>query len=103
MADLYVRSEVLDSLRTELATISNRLEGACNAVRRLDAEAVGAPPLIDAVDNFAESWHYGITQIGQRTEASVQALAKIGQAFDECDSMLGQALQGNWGGAGGRA
>lgn len=105
MADLYVHSSVLDSMRNGLSTISGRLEGALGELRRLDAEAVGAPPLIDGVDEFAQEWRYGVEQIGRRTETRVQALTKIGQAFDEADSKLAQACRGGaaGGGTGGRA
>lgn len=94
MSDLYVSSAVLDGLRSRLSKVSSRLEGACNELRHADPQVVGAEPLISGMDEFAEGWNHGINQIGQRTESAVRTLVQIGRAFDECDTVLGQALHG---------
>lgn len=81
--------------------MSSQLSGACTALRRIDGEAVGAPPLIGAVSDFADGWSHGITKIGEYTDGTGQALTRIGRVFDECDTALGRAFQP--GAAGGQA
>ena len=49
------------------------------------------------MDDFAEEWNYGISQIGERTDSAVQALDQIGKSFDECDRVLGDACRGSSG------
>ncbi|MPZ65224.1 MAG: hypothetical protein GEU83_06790 [Pseudonocardiaceae bacterium] len=104
MGDLYVRSDVLDGLQSRWWTVPAQLSGACTSLRRIDGAVVGASPLINAMDDFAEGWQHGISQIGERTERAVQALTQIGKAFDECDTALGEACRPDGGsGAGGGA
>lgn len=93
MPDLYVQSNVLETLRSQLSTVSERLSGACTALRRIDAPAVGAPPLVNATEDFAEEWSHGIRQLGEYTEGAVQALNQIGRTFDECDTALAEACR----------
>lgn len=103
MPDLYVRSDVLDDLRSRLSTVSSRLSGACTVLRRIDGEAVRAPPLVGAVSDFADGWSHGITKIGEYTEGTAQALTQIGRVFDECDTALGRACRPGGGEPGGGA
>ncbi|MGH3828412.1 MAG: hypothetical protein ACRDQX_14775 [Pseudonocardiaceae bacterium] len=88
MADLQVRGEVLADLGSRLARVSERLSGACNALRALDASSLGAPPLVGAVHDFADGWRYGITQIGARADGVVRELGRVDTAFDQCDAAV---------------
>ena len=93
MADLQVRSEVLDGLGSWLSRVSERLSGACTALRSLDVSALGAPPLTDAVHHFADEWHYGITQIGKRADDVVRELGRVGPEFAQCDTAIAAACR----------
>lgn len=92
MADLYVSSAVLQSLRSRLSSVSSRMERACGELRHADPQCVGAHELIGAMQDFTDGWDYGIGQIGRCADAAVQSLNTIGQAFDRCDSQLAKAL-----------
>lgn len=73
--------------------MSERLSGACHALRSLGVSALGAPPLTDAVHHFADEWHYGIAQIGERADDVVRELGRVGTGFDQCDAALATACR----------
>ncbi|MGH3830812.1 MAG: hypothetical protein ACRDRS_10255 [Pseudonocardiaceae bacterium] len=88
MADLQVRGQVLRGLVVRLSWVSERLSGACDALRALDASSLGAPPLIGAVHDFADGWRYGITQIDERADGVVRELGRVDTEFDQCDAAV---------------
>ncbi len=73
--------------------MSERLSSACNALRSLDASALGAPPLVGAVHDFTDGWHYGITQIGERADDVVRELGRVGTGFEQCDAAVAASCQ----------
>lgn len=93
MADLQVRSEVLDGLRSWLSRVSEQLSGACTALRSLDVSVLGAPPLTDAAHHFADEWHYGITQIGERADDVLRELGRVSTGFEQCDATIAAACR----------
>lgn len=93
MPDLYVQDAVLAELRSRLAGLCGRLEGACGGLRQVDAAGMGAVPLIERLDDFANEWNYGIGQIGKRTDGAVNALVQIGRTFDEVERVLAEACR----------
>lgn len=93
MADLQVRREVLNDLRSWLSSVSEQLSGACTVLRSLDASVLGAPPLIGAVHDFTDGWRASITQLGERVDCVVRELGRVGTAFEQCDAVLAAACR----------
>jgi hypothetical protein len=92
-ADLHVTSRVLDDLISAFGGFSGRMEQACNDIRAGDGEVTGTDPLAARVHDFAGSWHYGLTQLGQHGHDCVQMLQQVGSAFDGVDRELTAELE----------
>jgi hypothetical protein len=92
-ADLHVTSRVLDDLISAFGGFSGRMEQACNDIRAGDGEVIGTDPLAERVHDFAGSWHYGLTQLGQHGHDCVQMLQQVGSAFDGVDRELTAELE----------
>ena len=93
MADLQVRSEVLDGLGSWLSRVSERLSGACTALRSLDVAARGAPPLSDAAHHYANECHTPTPPIGQPPHDVVRELRRVGPEFAQCDTAIAAACR----------
>jgi hypothetical protein len=92
--DLYVTSAVIDELRGTLTSVTGRLDGARRALGSVDPAVVGAAPLTGQVHDYAGSWQYGVTQLGEHAQRCAQLLATVGAAFDQVDAQLSSELRG---------
>jgi hypothetical protein len=92
-ADLQVTSAVLDDLTSAFAGFGDRLSQACSDIRTGDGQVTGTDPLAGRVHDFAGSWHYGLTQLGQHGHECVQMLKQVGAAFDGLDRELTAELK----------
>jgi hypothetical protein len=91
-ADLQLTSKVLDTLISDLTGFSGQLWSACTSIRNGDGALVGADPLSSQVHSFADSWNYGLTQLGQHTSECVSLLRQVGATFDQLDHELASEL-----------
>jgi hypothetical protein len=91
--DLHVTSAVLDEVRAALTAVTGTLDQARRRLAAVDAGAAGAPPLVAQANQYAASWQYGITQIGQHAHGCVQELAKIAATFEQADRHLAAAIR----------
>ena len=92
-ADLHVTSQVLDDLMSAFAGFGGRLTQACDDIRIGDGQVTGTDPLAGRVHDFAGSWHYGLTQLGQHGHECVKMLRQVGSTFDGLDGELTAALE----------
>ena len=92
-ADLHVTSQVLDELVSAFDGFGVRLTQACNDIRAGDGQVSGDDPLAGRVHDFAGSWHYGLTQLGQHGHECVTMLKQVGSAFDQLDRELTNELK----------
>ena len=90
--DLHVTSAVLDEMRAALTSVTGTLDAARRALAAIDPAATGAPPLVNQATQFAASWQYGITQIGQHAHYCVLDLSKIAATFEQADQQLAAAV-----------
>jgi hypothetical protein len=93
VSDLTVRGSVLDDLKRTFSNITNQMDAVRRALANADGSVVGASSLIDDVHDYADTWKYGIGQIGQHTHGTVEMIDQIGKTFDEADTKLTQALR----------
>jgi hypothetical protein len=91
-ADLQLTSQVLDDLISALSGFSGQLATACTAIRNGDSALTGTDPLAAQVHDFAGSWNYGLTQLGQHGTACVGMLRQVGATFDRLDAELAGEL-----------
>jgi hypothetical protein len=87
-ADLYVSGRVLDDMISAFSGFSGQLGHACGDIAAGDGAVSGDDPLAGKVHDFAGSWHYGLTQLGQHGRDCVTMLQKVGSAFDQLDQQL---------------
>ena len=92
MADLQLTSAVLDELVAAFSGFSEMLAGACADIRNGDANLTGDDPLSGQVHSFADSWNYGITQLGQHSHECITMLREVGTTFDQLDRQLASEL-----------
>jgi hypothetical protein len=92
MADLQLSSQVLDELISGFSGFGGQLYSACTDIRNGDITLTGTDPLAGQVHGFADSWNYGLTQLGQHSDECVRALRQVGTAFDRLDSELTSEL-----------
>jgi hypothetical protein len=93
-ADLYLTSRVLDDLISAFFGFSGQLATACADIRNGDAALTGSDPLAGQVHGFADSWNYGLTQLGQHGTECVRLLRQVGATFDRLDRELASELSG---------
>jgi hypothetical protein len=91
-ADLHLSSQVLDGLISDLSGFSGQLATACTGLRNGDSALAGTDPLASQVHGFADSWNYGLTQLGQHADECVKMLRQVGATFDQLDGELTGAL-----------
>jgi hypothetical protein len=91
-ADLQLTSQVLDDLIADLSGFSGRMAAACADIRNGDSALTGTDPLAGQIHEFAGSWQYGLTQLGQHGTACVSMLRQVGATFDRLDSELTSGL-----------
>lgn len=87
-ADLQLTSQVLDTLISDLSGFSGQLSTACTSIRNGDSALTGTDPLSSQVHGFADSWNYGLSQLGQHADECVKLLNQVGSAFDQLDTEL---------------
>src|ERR1700759_455559 len=92
-ADLQVTSQVLDELVSAFDGFGGRLTQACDDIRTGDGQGTGDDPLAGRVHDFAGSWHYGLTQLGQHGHECVKMLRQVGSTFDALDRELASELK----------
>jgi hypothetical protein len=93
-ADLHVTSAVLDEMRAALISVTGTLDQARRLLAATDPAVAGAPPLVSQAEQYAASWRYGITQLGQHTHGCVQDLTGIAAAFTQADQQLAGVVRG---------
>ena len=93
MADLQLTSAVLDELTAAFSGFAGRVGQACSDIGTGDSWVSGNDPLSGHVHDFAGSWHYGLTQLGQHGHECVQMLKQVGAAFDGLDRELTAELK----------
>jgi hypothetical protein len=91
-ADLHLTSQVLDDLMSAFCGFSGQLATACADIRNGDGALTGSDPLAGQVHEFADSWHYGLTQLGQHGTECVRLLQQVGATFDRLDHELTSGL-----------
>jgi hypothetical protein len=91
-ANLHLTSRVLDDLIAAFNGFGGRLAHACNEIRTGDGAVTGSDPLAGQVHEFAGSWHYGLTQLGQHGAQCVTMLRTVGSTFDRLDHELASEL-----------
>jgi hypothetical protein len=79
VADLHLTSQVLDDLISTFSGFSGQLATACADIRNGDAALTGSDPLAGQVHGFADSWNYGLTQLGQHGTECVRLLRQVGR------------------------
>jgi hypothetical protein len=99
MADLRLSSEVLSELITAFNGFGDLLYQACADIRAGDAAVTGDDPLAGDVHGFADSWNYGLGQLGQHGHDCSQRLQKINATFDQLEKQLTDALTNAKGGS----
>jgi hypothetical protein len=78
-------------MRVALTSVTGTLDAARRALAAIDPAAVGAPPLVNQATQFAASWQYGITQLGQHAHYCTVDLSKIAATFEQADRQLAAA------------
>jgi hypothetical protein len=91
-ADLHLTSQVLDGLISAFSGFSGQLSTACTDIRNGDSSLTGSDPLAGQVHGFADSWNYGLTQLGQHGTECVGLLRQVGATFDRLDHELASGL-----------
>lgn len=91
-ADLHLTSQVLDDLISAFSGFGGQLATACSDIRSGDSSLTGTDPLAGQVHGFAESWNYGLTQLGQHGDECIRMLRQVGSTFDQLDSELASDL-----------
>ena len=91
-ADLHLTSQVLDGLISAFSGFSGQLASACTDIRKGDSALTGSDPLAGQVHGFADSWNYGLGQLGQHGAECVRLLRQVGAAFDRLDHELTSGL-----------
>lgn len=91
-ADLHLTSQVLDDLILALSGFSGQLATACTGIRNGDSALTGTDPLASQVREFADSWNYGLTQLGQHATECVRLLRQVGTTFDQLDLELASGI-----------
>jgi hypothetical protein len=91
-ADLHLTSQVLADLHSALTGFSGQMATACADIRNGDGALTGTDPLATQVHGFADSWHYGLTQLGQHGTACAGMLQQVGTTFDSLDGELASEL-----------
>jgi hypothetical protein len=86
--DLHLTSQVLEDLISDLSGFSGQLATACTGIRNGDSALAGTDPLESRVHGFADSWNYGLTQLGQHATECVGMLRQVGATFDQLDNEL---------------
>lgn len=87
-ADLHVTTGLIDELIAALSGFGHQLSQACADIRTGDAAVTGPDPLASRVHGFTDSWHYGLTQLGQHTARCEAMLRTVGPAFGGVDRRL---------------
>lgn len=87
-ADLHVTTGLIDELIATLSGFGRQLGQACADIRTGDAAVTGPDPLAARVHGFMDSWHYGLTQIGQHAARCETMLRTVGPAFAATDRQL---------------
>ncbi|MEV6017866.1 MULTISPECIES: hypothetical protein [unclassified Streptomyces] len=93
MSDLRLEDTIFEDLKKTFSTISDRMETARRTLRGTDGSAVGDQGLVDDVHDFADSWGYGIKQLGKHTQGAVKMIDKIGSSFGKLDLDLAESLK----------
>lgn len=91
-ADLHLTSQVLDDLISAFSGFSGQLSTACADIRTGDSALTGSDPLAGQVHGFADSWNYGLTQLGQHGAECARLLRQVGVTFDRLDHELASEL-----------
>jgi hypothetical protein len=91
-ADLHLTSSVLDELVAAFSGFGGHLASACADIRNGDSRLTGTDPLAGQAHGFAESWNYGLTELGQHGTECVRMLRQVGTAFDRLDHELASEL-----------
>ena len=91
-ADLHLTSQVLDELISAFSGFSGQLASACADIRNGDGAVTGSDPLAGQVHGFADSWNYGLSQLGQHGAECVRLLRQVGATFDRLDHELASGL-----------
>jgi hypothetical protein len=87
-ADLHVTTGLIDELISTLSGFGRQLSQACADIRIGDAAVTGPDPLAGRVHGFADSWHYGLTQLGQHAARCETMLRTVGPALAGVDRQL---------------
>jgi hypothetical protein len=90
VADLRIEDAALTDAQATLRTASNRLAPVIRTLQGLDADAVGADPLVGKLQDAQEllSAEFGI--IGQALAEVAGHAAAIGATFTDADQQLSQ-------------
>lgn len=91
-ADLHVTTGLIDDLIATLSGFGRQLGQAVADIRTGDAAVTGPDPLAGRVHGFADSWHYGLTQLGQHAARCETMLRQVGPAFAATDQQLASAV-----------
>jgi hypothetical protein len=91
-ADLHVTTGLIDDLVATLSGFGRQLGQAVADIRTGDAAVTGPDPLAGRVHGFADSWHYGLTQLGQHAARCETMLRQVGPAFGATDQQLARAV-----------
>ena len=91
-ADLHLTSQVLDELISALTGFSGQVATACADISSGDSALTGADPLAGQVHDFADSWNYGLKQLGQHGAECARLLKQVGTTFDSLDNELAGQL-----------
>lgn len=91
--DLVIHSSLLDDLKRTFSTITHQMYGVQRTLRNVDAVGVGDSKLAGDLQDYADDWSYGITQIGQHADATVKMIDQVGKTFSDVDVKLANALK----------
>lgn len=89
MADLVISDADLATLHSALRLVLIDLEGLQKSVRAMDAQPVGAAPLIAAQTRFAEARNQDIAVLGAHATALADKVDQVGRTMTATDVQLG--------------
>ena len=89
MADLVITDADLEMLRGALRLALTDLEGLKKSVSAMDADSVGAPPLIAAQTSFTEARDQDIAALGAGATALANKIDEVGNEIKATDLRLG--------------
>jgi hypothetical protein len=89
MADLVIDDAALATLREALRAAVTAMDSVRKVINGIDPTPVGAKPLVDAGDQFAQARTSDVSELGTNFGELADAAAQVRHTMGEVDTALG--------------